>query len=170
MHVSCGFCRPAHALYFATYELAKESLGGNNPGHHPVATAVAGSIATVVNDGVMTPSDVVKQRLQVANSPYRGVMDCILRVSKEAGPSAFFRSYRTTVSFHSFTTQRCHAHIRLASTMPACILLHCAMHIGSIGFMQAYVVLWYCSLCTLPAICYCSWSLMPLSGCYDMCR
>lgn len=101
MLLSCGVCRPAHALYFATYELAKESLGGNDPGHHPVATAVAGSIATIVNDAVMTPSDVVKQRLQVANSPYRGVMDCILRVSKEAGPSAFFRSYRTTVSFHS---------------------------------------------------------------------
>ncbi|KAL3158335.1 hypothetical protein ABBQ38_010576 [Trebouxia sp. C0009 RCD-2024] len=88
---------PAHALYFATYELAKQRLGGNDPGHHPVATAVAGSIATIVNDGVMTPSDVVKQRLQVANSPYRGMMDCILRVSREEGLSAFFRSYKTTL-------------------------------------------------------------------------
>jgi hypothetical protein len=28
---------PAHALYFATYEYAKESFGGNAAGHHPVA-------------------------------------------------------------------------------------------------------------------------------------
>lgn len=90
-------CRPAHALYFATYELAKDALGGNEAGHHPMATAVAGSMATIVNDGVMTPSDVVKQRLQVANSPYRGMTDCILRVSREEGTSAFFKSYRTTV-------------------------------------------------------------------------
>ena len=106
MHVRCYVCRPAHALYFATYELAKRSLGGNSPGHHPVATAVAGSIATIINDGVMTPSDVVKQRLQVANSPYRGMVDCILRVSREEGPSAFFKSYRTTVRFHSFLLYR----------------------------------------------------------------
>lgn len=62
-----------------------------------MATAVAGSIATIINDGVMTPSDVVKQRLQVANSPYRGMVDCILRVSREEGTAAFFKSYRTTV-------------------------------------------------------------------------
>lgn len=88
---------PAHALYFATYELAKEALGGNASGHHPISTAVAGSIATIVNDGVMTPSDVVKQRLQVANSPYRGMTDCILRVTREEGLAAFFKSYRTTL-------------------------------------------------------------------------
>ena len=91
-------CRPAHALYFATYELAKETLGGNEGGHHPGSTATAGAIATIVNDGFMTPSDVIKQRLQVANSPYRGVLDCVLRVQREEGLGAFFKSYRTTVS------------------------------------------------------------------------
>ena len=94
----CLSRRPAHALYFATYELAKDALGGNQAGHHPMATAIAGSIATIVNDGVMTPSDVVKQRLQVANSPYKGMTDCILRVSREEGLAAFFKSYRTTAS------------------------------------------------------------------------
>ena len=63
-----------------------------------MATAVAGSVATIVNDGIMTPSDVVKQRLQVANSPYRGMVDCILRISREEGLATFFKSYRTTVS------------------------------------------------------------------------
>lgn len=28
---------PAHALYFATYEHAKQAFGGNGSGHHPLA-------------------------------------------------------------------------------------------------------------------------------------
>lgn len=54
-----------HAIYFATYEMSKEMLGGNKPGHHPIASASAASIATIISDGLMTPVDVVKQRLQV---------------------------------------------------------------------------------------------------------
>jgi len=57
--------RPAHALYFATYEAAKKLFGGNEHGHHPVAAASAGAAATLVNDAAMTPVDVIKQRLQV---------------------------------------------------------------------------------------------------------
>jgi hypothetical protein len=36
---------PSHAVYFATYEAAKEMLGGNEAGHHPMATAAAGQAA-----------------------------------------------------------------------------------------------------------------------------
>lgn len=61
--------RPAHALYFATYEAAKSTLGGDREGHHPVAVAAAGSVATLVNDAAMTPVDVIKQRLQVGDTP-----------------------------------------------------------------------------------------------------
>jgi hypothetical protein len=61
--------RPAHALYFSTYEAAKNLLGGNREGHHPVAAASAGAAATLVNDAAMTPVDVVKQRLQVGAGP-----------------------------------------------------------------------------------------------------
>eukprot|EP00898_Chlorokybus_atmophyticus_P008994 jgi/Chlat1/9096/Chrsp97S08418 len=88
---------PAHAVYFATYEAAKEFLGGNRPGHHPVAHATAGAIATVASDAVFTPMDVVKQRLQLENSPYRGIVDCVRRIIAEEGMGAFYRSYRTTV-------------------------------------------------------------------------
>jgi hypothetical protein len=28
---------PAHAVYFATYEVVKQAMGGNASGHHPVA-------------------------------------------------------------------------------------------------------------------------------------
>ena len=57
--------RPSHALYFAAYEASKQKLGGNQPGHHVLATSVSGVVATFVNDTIMTPLDVVKQRLQV---------------------------------------------------------------------------------------------------------
>lgn len=37
-----GGAGPAHAIYYAVYELTKETLGGNRPGHRPATFAVAG--------------------------------------------------------------------------------------------------------------------------------
>lgn len=88
---------PSHALYFASYEAAKQLLGGNEAGHHPVAFAAAGSIATVVNDGCMTPWDVIKQRMQVRNSPYRSISHCITSTWRQEGLRAFYKSYWTTL-------------------------------------------------------------------------
>ena len=88
---------PAHAVYFATYEGAKEALGGNRPGHQVLATGAAGALATVAADAVMTPLDVVKQRLQLANTPYKGMLDCFVKMLKHEGPGAFYRSYQTTL-------------------------------------------------------------------------
>jgi hypothetical protein len=31
---------PAHAVYFATYEVVKQAMGGNAAGHHPVAAGM----------------------------------------------------------------------------------------------------------------------------------
>ena len=94
-----GGAGPAHAMHFAVYELAKEGLGGNRGPmkHHPAIAAFSGSLATVVNELVMTPVDIVKQRLQVAHSPYKGVVDCVVSVAKTEGLSAFFRAYRTSL-------------------------------------------------------------------------
>eukprot|EP00249_Psilotum_nudum_P017706 c26451_g1_i3 orf=445-1434(-) len=88
---------PAHAAYFAIYEFCKEQFGGNQAGHHPVAHGAAGVLATVASDAVFTPMDVVKQRLQLRNSPYGGVTDCIQKMVREEGIGAFYASYRTTV-------------------------------------------------------------------------
>ena len=90
-------CRPAHALYFVTYEVAKKRLGVQRSGHATVASATAGAIATIVNDALMTPGDVVEQRLQLANSPYNGMVDCIVKTYLSEGIRAFFRSYKLTV-------------------------------------------------------------------------
>lgn len=88
---------PAHAVYFAVYEVCKEKLGGNREGHHPVAHALAGASATVASDAVLTPMDVVKQRLQLKESPYKGLGDCVRQILKHEGLRAFYASYRTTV-------------------------------------------------------------------------
>jgi len=52
-----------------TYETAKDFYGGNDDGHTPIATGMAGATAVLVHDGCMTPADVIKQRLQVQSIP-----------------------------------------------------------------------------------------------------
>ena len=86
---------PSHAAYFSAYEVAKESLGANRPGHHPLAAAVTGALATTVHDGVATPMDVVKQRLQLGY--YRGVAHCVRSMAAEEGLLSLWRSYPTTL-------------------------------------------------------------------------
>ena len=83
---------PAHAFYFATYEAVKRLLNAEPAASHPAATAVAGAAATVVADAILTPLDTVKQRLQIANSPYSGLADCAARTLRDEGWQAFYRS------------------------------------------------------------------------------
>ncbi|XP_030537298.1 mitoferrin-like [Rhodamnia argentea] len=87
---------PAHAVYFSVYEFFKESFSSGDP-NNPVAHAASGVCATVASDAVITPMDMVKQRLQLERSPYRGLGDCVRRVLVEEGIGAFYASYRTTV-------------------------------------------------------------------------
>jgi solute carrier family 25 iron transporter 28/37 len=62
-------CIPAHAAYFSIYESLKLRLStaaGSND--HPLAASAAVAVAAVVHDSIMTPMDVMKQRLQVGAS------------------------------------------------------------------------------------------------------
>ncbi|KAG0034190.1 Fe(2+) transporter [Podila clonocystis] len=89
---------PAHALYFGTYEYAKQAFGGNESGHHPVAAAAAGACATIASDALMNPFDVIKQRMQVHGSIYKSVMECGSKVYAAEGLRAFYISYPTTLT------------------------------------------------------------------------
>ena len=91
---------PAHALYFATYEHMKRHLASDDGRHHPFHHAFAGACATVVGDAVQTPVDTVKQRLQMHNSPYNGVWDCVKRTLNAGGVRALYRSYPTTLAMN----------------------------------------------------------------------
>lgn len=93
---------PAHALYFACYEQVKRPLSDviQNGRNSHVANGVAGSVATVLHDAVMNPAEVVKQRMQMYNSPYRGLWDCVRTVTRNEGVGAFYRSYSTQLTMN----------------------------------------------------------------------
>ncbi|KAJ2453285.1 Fe(2+) transporter [Coemansia sp. RSA 2336] len=86
---------PAHAVYFATYEHTKKILSGGNA--NAMAAGAAGGVATVVSDALMNPFDVIKQRMQLANSGYRNIWDCARTVFRSEGLRAFYISYPTTL-------------------------------------------------------------------------
>lgn len=54
----------------------------------------AGVVATVCHDLIMTPMDVVKQRLQLGY--YNGVSDCFKSVIRQEGARALYISFPTT--------------------------------------------------------------------------
>lgn len=107
---------PAHAIYFCTYEQAKKALlnfGGRNNltvssndtqsnirvdnTYSHLAHAAAGALATIANDGLMTPFDVVKQQMQVHNSQFKSVISCAKHIFHTEGIRGFYVSYPTTL-------------------------------------------------------------------------
>ncbi|XP_055533491.1 mitoferrin [Wyeomyia smithii] len=85
---------PAHALYFGAYEYSKEAIGRVSD-RHQINYMISAALATLVHDAVSNPADVVKQRLQMYNSPYRSIMHCARVVYQTEGFRAFYRSYST---------------------------------------------------------------------------
>lgn len=51
--------------------------------------------ATLIHDAISNPTEVIKQRLQMYDSPYKSVMECARKVFQQEGISAFYRSYTT---------------------------------------------------------------------------
>uniref|UniRef100_A0AAV1VED0 Mitoferrin n=1 Tax=Peronospora matthiolae TaxID=2874970 RepID=A0AAV1VED0_9STRA len=90
-----GASLPAHAVYFSVFEAAKKALNADTSTLTPMASGLAGVIATVCHDSIMTPMDVVKQRLQLGY--YRGVADCFQTVMKHEGLRALYISFPTTL-------------------------------------------------------------------------
>ncbi|XP_044755857.1 mitoferrin-1 [Coccinella septempunctata] len=93
---------PSHALYFSTYEYIKNSLRQrtNSTRYHPVIHGAAGCIATLLHDGFMNPAEVIKQRLQMSNSPYKTALECLVKVYRKEGVAAFYRSYTTQLTMN----------------------------------------------------------------------
>ncbi|RCI04709.1 Fe(2+) transporter [Rhizopus stolonifer] len=94
---------PAHAIHFATYEFCKEKLILSNQTifglpNQLIASGCAGAIATLAHDALMTPFDVLKQRMQLRDSTYRSVRECARKVYGNEGIKAFYISFPTTVS------------------------------------------------------------------------
>lgn len=90
---------PAHAMYFAVYEEMKNRLTGSQRGQH-LSNGLAGCFATVVHDVVMNPAEVVKQRMQIYDSPYKTCSDAFLVIAKREGVLAFYRSFTTQLAMN----------------------------------------------------------------------
>ncbi|OXA52593.1 mitoferrin-2 isoform X2 [Folsomia candida] len=93
---------PAHALYFSCYERIKEILATHTAaaGFNNLIYGAAGCLATLFHDGIMTPADVVKQRMQMYNSPYKSCWDCVKKTYHTEGAHAFYRSYTTQLGMN----------------------------------------------------------------------
>ena len=110
-------CVPAHAAYFSIYEtsrdvctaslanqpaaLAIDNFAGTVPGStaEAVGAGAAVSLATVVHDLVMTPMDVLKQRLQLGRHK-NSIVDAFNAIMREQGPRAFTVSLPLTLGMN----------------------------------------------------------------------
>lgn len=93
---------PSHALYFSSYEFLKNTFTNYmaNSNYHPLIYGASGCCSTLLHDGIMTPAEVVKQRMQMLNSPYKSVIDCATNVYRAEGFRAFYRSYTTQLTMN----------------------------------------------------------------------
>lgn len=90
---------PAHAMYFGCLEKGKTIATSMKVAPH-VGDGVAAVFATCLHDAVMTPAEVVKQRMQMCCSPYASSWDCTRTVYNSEGLRAFYRSYATALSMN----------------------------------------------------------------------
>uniref|UniRef100_A0A8B9EIV3 Solute carrier family 25 member 28 n=1 Tax=Anser cygnoides TaxID=8845 RepID=A0A8B9EIV3_ANSCY len=90
MNITATGAGPAHALYFACYEKLKKTL--SDVIHAGVGSARAAPVP-------LWPP-LVKQRMQMYNSPYRRVTDCVRAVWRNEGAGAFYRSYTTQLTMN----------------------------------------------------------------------
>lgn len=87
-------CVPAHIALFGVYETTKDRFLDQTK-HEPIKAAMCGASATFFHDAIITPMDVVKQRLQLGC--YKGAIDCIKSIHKTEGSIALVRSMPATL-------------------------------------------------------------------------
>eukprot|EP00930_Biecheleria_cincta_P031764 TRINITY_DN2202_c0_g1_i1.p1 TRINITY_DN2202_c0_g1~~TRINITY_DN2202_c0_g1_i1.p1 ORF type:complete len:661 (-),score=71.56 TRINITY_DN2202_c0_g1_i1:368-2350(-) len=88
-------CIPAHIGLFTTYEFSKSHLLRDDNGADHLLTAACGATASTVHDVILTPHDVVKQRLQLGC--YNGPWNCLREILRQEGVIALYRSLPVTM-------------------------------------------------------------------------
>jgi len=88
-------CIPAHIALFSSYELSKQQLLSGVGEHEPLRAAACGAAANICHDAILTPMDLVKQRMQLGQ--YNSIGDCLTTVLRSEGIGAFYRSMSTTL-------------------------------------------------------------------------
>lgn len=90
-------CIPAHIALFTSYEICKKRLLTSEE-HEPLKAGVCGGVANFCHDAIITPMDLVKQRMQLGC--YRGMGDCLRAVYQQEGMAALYRSMPTTLAMN----------------------------------------------------------------------
>lgn len=100
---------PAHAVYFSVFEATKTMLVNRVTGSstnkivtdetHPLIASGAGIAATVASDALMTPFDVIKQRMQVGDEVVAKSATSTTQPAS-ARPSNSVRLFRTAASIY----------------------------------------------------------------------
>jgi len=91
-------CIPAHIALFTSYEFSKQRLLSAEGAHEPMKAAFCGACATVCHDVILTPMDVVKQRMQLG--AYRNTGDCLRSTLRGEGVRGLYRSVPTTLALN----------------------------------------------------------------------
>ena len=108
---------PAHALYFGSYETAKEQLPALLPSVFGYDTATAapplhlsltcGMLADMAGELLWTPCDVLKQRQQIQTcrqSHYRSALCGIRHIWATEGAGAFWKGYWLGIRMHPISS------------------------------------------------------------------
>lgn len=92
-------CVPAHIALFTSYEYSKATLLRQDEDiFEPARAALCGAGATFCHDAILTPMDVVKQRMQLGC--YRSVGECLRSVVRHEGLGGLYRSMPTTLAMN----------------------------------------------------------------------
>jgi len=86
---------PGFAIYFSTYSYLKDKYyaGNVNPFQSFILGGITGSFSWIF----IYPADVVKSNMQLKNSNYNGMFDCIKTLKKENGLSVFYKGFPTCI-------------------------------------------------------------------------
>ena len=89
-------CIPAHAAFFSIYEYSKHSFHIEMDHHlYFFSTFVTGAVATIAHDSIITPMDVIKQRIQLNGRT--GALVMARKLIKEEGVVSLYRSLPVTM-------------------------------------------------------------------------
>lgn len=93
---------PAHALYFAGYELSKSTLQPSRTENEksPWVHFASGMVAEVCGATIWVPMDIVKQRLQAQRTEgvYRSSFHAVQTIHAKEGLRGFFRGYSAALA------------------------------------------------------------------------
>lgn len=90
----------SYGIYFATYEAMKRHFQGESLAATPLQMFLAGGLAGIVSWLPIYPIDVIKTRIQeddLANSKYKGILDCYRQSLQRDGWRIFFRGLSPTL-------------------------------------------------------------------------